>query len=215
MRILGGKISTVPHWRLGILLFLLVAALAARAWCPFGLVLVAGKSMEPTLRRGQLLLLDRGQRQASRLRLGDIVSFWQGGRRYVKRVVAVGPQTVWELQGSSAPNIIVPPAQLAKARQWLARYPDSGVLVPVPVPAGTVFLVGDNGCNSYDSRDFGPVPLAQVIGKVSPVLKGRQPAKVSAFKGDPGKAPVLFPRRSGQASAALRQNAADRATTPG
>ncbi len=30
------------------------------------------------------------------------------------------------------------------------------------------FLVGDNGLESIDSRDFGPLPLNDIIGKVFP-----------------------------------------------
>jgi inner membrane protease subunit 1 len=36
----------------------------------------------------------------------------------------------------------------------------------VRVPKGSVWLAGDNLCASTDSRDYGPVPLAMVKGKV-------------------------------------------------
>lgn len=34
------------------------------------------------------------------------------------------------------------------------------------VPKGSVWLAGDNTSNSIDSRDYGPVPLALLTGKV-------------------------------------------------
>jgi len=37
---------------------------------------------------------------------------------------------------------------------------------PVTIPAGHVFLLGDNRPMSDDSRHFGPVPLDEVQGKV-------------------------------------------------
>ena len=34
------------------------------------------------------------------------------------------------------------------------------------VPPGHVWVEGDNSPNSYDSRHYGPVPLAQIHGRV-------------------------------------------------
>jgi signal peptidase I len=33
------------------------------------------------------------------------------------------------------------------------------------VPKGDLFVMGDNRCDSEDSRVFGPVPIDKVIGK--------------------------------------------------
>ncbi len=37
---------------------------------------------------------------------------------------------------------------------------------PVRVPAGTVFLLGDNRAGAEDSREYGPVPLSNLVGRV-------------------------------------------------
>jgi signal peptidase I len=33
------------------------------------------------------------------------------------------------------------------------------------VPEGTVFVLGDNRCNSQDSRKFGPVDQGLIVGR--------------------------------------------------
>lgn len=41
----------------------------------------------------------------------------------------------------------------------------SPVIGDVTVPRGRVYLQGDNYRNSYDSRTFGPVPIALLEGR--------------------------------------------------
>ena len=35
-----------------------------------------------------------------------------------------------------------------------------------PIPAGMIFVLGDNRNSSADSHIYGPIPLAHVIGRV-------------------------------------------------
>ena len=44
-------------------------------------------------------------------------------------------------------------------------YPDAK---PVRIPEGCFFVMGDNRMNSEDSRQFGPVPLEKIEGKIRP-----------------------------------------------
>lgn len=46
--------------------------------------------------------------------------------------------------------------------------PSGNVIYPLRVPDSDIFVVGDNVPISVDSRDFGPVPLSAIIGRIEP-----------------------------------------------
>jgi hypothetical protein len=118
--------------------------------------------MLPTLGRGGVwLVAERVSAwrwlSASSLRVGDVV--WCKSPRdpsatVVKRIVAVGGEEVPVVVGGSA-------------HVWPA---DADRVLMQRVPAGHVWLQGDNLADSTDSRDYGPVPLAMVNGKVKLTL---------------------------------------------
>jgi signal peptidase I len=41
---------------------------------------------------------------------------------------------------------------------------------PIKVPANQYFMMGDNRCNSFDSRLFGSIPRASVVGRAFAVI---------------------------------------------
>ena len=87
------------------------------------------------------------------------------GAPIVKRVIATEGQTV-DID-FNAGTVYVDGAALeepyAREATWLAE----GVEFPLTVPAGCLFLMGDNRNDSEDSRsaDLGPVDSRCVIGK--------------------------------------------------
>jgi signal peptidase I len=104
---------------------------------------------------------------------GDIITFkWPGDRKtiYVKRCVGVAGQIV-EIKNKQlyVDGVKFPNPQYS---QFLdtdpVMTPDDrrDNFGPYRVPAGTVFAMGDNRDNSYDSRYWGPVPLDLIDGKV-------------------------------------------------
>lgn len=121
---------------------------------------VESDSMVPTVAPGDQLLLEHA---IGELRRGDLVVLDDpdGSGSLVKRVVALGGDVFAIEDGLVVLNGV----------QAVEPYADQsridGVYVgPLTVPAGQVYVLGDDRGNSVDSREFGPVPAATVIGRV-------------------------------------------------
>lgn len=106
------------------------------------------------------------------VRRGDVVAFdssgWPTGPAafpYVMRVVAVGGDGVEMLAG----RVLVNGVELAEPYVYLggATLPVGGGGSQWRVPADDVFVLGDNRSVAADSRLFGPLPVASIIGRVT------------------------------------------------
>ena len=127
---------------------------------------VEGDSMVPTLYPEERFLSTMGYEEP---RLGDVIVFdvrdeRDNHIRLVKRVVALPGDTVL-LEGD---------AVFVNGRELRATVVDSGsrepVIGPVEVEPGHVVVMGDNRPVALDSRDFGPVPMFSVHGRVLAVF---------------------------------------------
>ncbi len=135
------------------------------------LAVVDGRSMLPSLSPGSVVLVLRCAYGLARPfgggyfltwampRRGDLVaaSNPQSSAGVVKRAVSIGPAfLVVEAQRLLGPGIDV--ELRSDAVQRLGARPE--------IPRGSLFLLGDNPRESVDSRDYGPVPIEAVSGKV-------------------------------------------------
>ena len=141
-------------------LALLVLLLAVLVSEPFT---VRSSSMAPTLHTGDQILAERLTPRFGHLERGDLVVFRAPATRalLVKRVVALPGDRVGLADG----RLVVNGHRRPEAYVDLASV-DGVYFGPEVVPAGSVFVMGDDRADSVDSRDFGPVALDRVLGRV-------------------------------------------------
>lgn len=113
----------------------------------FTTVVVSGQSMLPTFKTGRRLLCSKAYWLVGPIRRDDIVVVREKDNDgyFIKRVHRLAGETV---------DMVNAP------RSWRLSQG------PFVVPAGTVYVLGDNREVSSDSREFGPVELSRIIGKV-------------------------------------------------
>ncbi|MDO8962959.1 MAG: signal peptidase I [Coriobacteriia bacterium] len=141
----------------------LISAWAIKTWLvqPFE---IPSTSMEPTLLVGDRVLVDKLAYRSRTPAPGDVVVFTSAedpSKNLIKRVVAVGGQTLDIEDG----RLIVDGDSLTES-YVNATFPDDYTAEePTTVPAGMIYVMGDNRASSRDSRFFGPVPLTGVLGR--------------------------------------------------
>ena len=126
-------------------------------------VRVRSTSMQPTLRSGAVVLIDKVTLRLRDPRRGEVVVTHdpRTGESIVKRVVAVAGDSVGIDNGSLTIN----------GSPVRESYVDNSGMEgfyfgPIVVPHGRVFLLGDGRADSIDSRSFGPVAIGDIDGRV-------------------------------------------------
>lgn len=127
-------------------------------------------SMEETIMTGDLVFSEKVSYYIREPEVGDIVTFDDpevAGRTLIKRVVAVGGQTVTLNCG----HVYVDGVMASEAHTQGGSYPlgrhalNAEISYPYTVPLGYVWVMGDNRENSADSRYFGAIPASSISGR--------------------------------------------------
>ena len=134
---------------------------------------VPSGSMLETIQLGDRLVGEKVTLHWSEPVVGDIVTFNDpdgSGTTLIKRVVATEGQVV-DLQDGYVlvdGKVISEPYVMGKPSYALDGHASNlseNVTFPYTVPAGCLWVMGDNRTNSLDSRYFGAIPLDSVTSK--------------------------------------------------
>ena len=129
---------------------------------------VKGSSMFPTLETGQYLLTDKVTLKRREPVRGDVVVFkspLDENFDFIKRVLAIPGDTIMikngyvYLNGQVLDEPYLPSDYTTFGGQFLKE--GIGYLVP----EFSVIAIGDNRGHSSDSRDWGPVPYENIVGR--------------------------------------------------
>lgn len=160
------------HRLVGWLIVIIVAAVVSvllrlfvvqTFWVPTG-------SMTPTLLPNDRILV---QKFDFPLQRGEIVVFDHPKRDLepplnedlVKRIIGLPGETIWSVGNT----VYIDGKPLAEP--WLPKGTQLGQPIQrQTIPKGEYFMMGDNRSDSYDSRDWGPIPGNTIIGRVFLVI---------------------------------------------
>lgn len=130
-------------------------------------------SMLPTLQIGDCVLVDKTVYKNSQINRGDLIVFPQPNKpspEYIKRVIAI-PGDKLEIK-----NKIIFLNDIAQNEQYIMHIDTNNIsqetsprdnFGPITLPENSIFVLGDNRDNSFDSRFFGFISTDTVKGKVA------------------------------------------------
>ena len=168
---------------------------------------VPSGSMEPAVLAGEFLMVPRTGSARCHPQRGAMVGYtWveKPGLKTIKRIAGMGGDTLAMRGGQLLLNgqavhepyvrhdatlVHADSPERAKMRAWQVEHfvgtvpasynPDVSDWGPVAVPHGMMFVLGDNRDHSYDSRHYGFVPTANVLGQPRLVYWSFEPSAAS------------------------------------
>ena len=135
------------------------------------IVRIKGTSMEPTLHNGSLIVVSKlsygivapfGDKiilSWAKPKAGDIIIYLYNNMLVIKRCVAVEDNSL-EYSSNQGYNLIAKENVYSLSEEQYHRLKNT-----FSVPKGTLLAIGDNAESSIDSRDYGFIPMKNVIGK--------------------------------------------------
>ena len=145
-------------------------------------------SMEPTLRLDEYFLADATYYRTRHPSRGEVAVYIhpkQEQLHYIKRIVAIEGDRIAIKGGRAIVNGMMAEEPYVDAGDPQAPLANEA---EIRVPPGHVYVLGDNRANSVDSRDpvaHGPVPVANLIGRVTDIAISRHLLRMGRWIGTP------------------------------
>jgi len=169
------RVRSIIEW-VAVVVGALVVALVVKTFL-FQAFYIPSASMEPTLEKGDRVLVNKLSYDLHDVNRGDVVVFElpaeevgpDGIKDLIKRVVGLPGDIIETRDGA----VFVNDRRLDEpylAEGTVTGDPSSGnnpAITRQTVPDGMVFVMGDNRSNSHDSRyaDRGPIPIDSIVGR--------------------------------------------------
>lgn len=130
-------------------------------------VRVNGESMHPTLKNGEIMILNKINYRFHDIKRFDIVVVDTKDEKIIKRVIGLPGETI-EVKN----NVLYINGQEVKESFLKEETVDFDLsqLNISKIPQDSYFVMGDNRDNSKDSRIIGPVKRKQIVGRTKLVI---------------------------------------------
>lgn len=126
--------------------------------------LVSGSSMEPTFKNGDYLLIDELVYRFREPERGEVAVFKYPGNHkayYIKRIIGMPGERIVVENGKV--KIYNNQGEIVLKEPYLNAFKSVGYL-DVTLNNNQYFVMGDNRNFSFDSRNWGPLSKAEIIG---------------------------------------------------
>ncbi|TFE03517.1 signal peptidase I [Jeotgalibacillus sp. R-1-5s-1] len=158
-------------WEWSKILLIAIVCAAGIRYFIFSPVVVDGSSMDPALKDGDRLIVNKLNYLLEEPERFDMVVFHASeSDDYIKRVIGLPGETVAFKEGKLYINDQLTEEQFLDEEAVTADFTLEELTGEETVPEGHLFVMGDNRSKSRDSRHIGPVSVESVVGVMSIVF---------------------------------------------
>ncbi|RDW18234.1 signal peptidase I [Oceanobacillus arenosus] len=161
-------------WKVTLIFVLVLLAAFSLRPVLFASYIVDGRSMEPTLHDGNLLMVNKVIYNLAQADRFDVVVFHANKQEdYVKRVIGLPGDKITYKSDKLYVNgkyieegFLDTYVQASDTKPFTDNFTLKELTGETIVPEGKLFVMGDNRKDSLDSRSFGFISSEQLVGKV-------------------------------------------------
>lgn len=173
----GFKDTLLFVWDFAKVILIALAIILPIRYFVFQPFIVSGSSMEPTFSDKEYLIIDEISYRFGEPQRGDVVVIRYPNDRtqfFIKRIIGLPGEKISIDNGQVVIVNDSAPAGVTLQEEYL---PSQGLTFPhntslvggqksIVLKSNEYFLMGDNRLASSDSRDWGPLPQSDIVGKV-------------------------------------------------